>query len=852
MSEKEFVHVKLEELFQLKTTINWRFLESGKGAQKIENVAQIIAGRIILWLGLVIEFGIVISEIVQNYYLRRLFDVSSFEAFVFWLILLITLFALYLLRDREWFTDRPHSKTLYQLIDKITAGKQKDDIELTDYLTHELIWVFDYVLNLEKVNYLGGLWQRILKMPKAQGLLFRLGLSADQFDIGILERASSMDDVKTTLREILVSSFEIAYRDQSKYISEEIITFVYIQKFFRDHLLQYNITDQDINGIGLWLTNEAKKRKYIEDWRNEISLKPKSAVNRAYTSRYAPTLYQYARDFTMEVIAGNFQISIARNRELDQLITSLEKGSKSAVLVIGEPGVGKTTLIKSLAVRMVVEDVPPKLKDMRLVGFDFNKAYTQSHHIDSFKEKLRAVFEEVAQSKNTVLVLDNINQLLNIRKELAGEIANIIVDSYESFSVRLIATTNRSQFVQYIRPTRALAAIFSTVEMAIPSDEVATQIVFDEVPGIEGEYRVKTSYAAVKASVELSHKIAHDRVLPDRAIDILKETVVKFKDYAGHRPIGYDEVAKTISDKVGISLGSISQDESAKLVRLEEEMHKRVIDQEEAIKAVAEALRRARSGLADDKKPIASFLFYGPTGVGKTEVAKTVAAVYYGSEERMARIDMSEYNEEENMARLIGYTSDQGAFEGGFLTEPIHENPFSLVLLDEIDKANPKVLDLFLQMLDEGYIYDGMGRKIDFANTIIIATSNAGSDVIAALLEKQKAYEEVTQSALEELKKVFRIEFLNRFSKIIMFKSLTRQHTKLIARKFVDQVKEKLHSKGILLEYDEGLLERLADMGYSPVFGAREMKRTVQEEVENKVANLIVSGEVKAGGTVRL
>jgi ATP-dependent Clp protease ATP-binding subunit ClpC len=324
----------------------------------------------------------------------------------------------------------------------------------------------------------------------------------------------------------------------------------------------------DFEGIRLWLVNEAQKQNYVEIWKDKVSIKPRSTVNRAYTSRFTPTLNAYSRDFTNSVVQGEFTVSLARGRELSKLINLLEKGEKSAVMVVGEPGVGKTTLVKNLAVRMVVEDAPKKLQDKRLVGFDFNKAFSNSKNIESFKKKLRKVFEETAQSHNVILVLDNFNQLLNLRQELAGEISNIIVDAFDAYSFRMIATTDQSQFVRFIRPHRALASIFSEVEMGIPSDEVATQIVIDEVPKIENEYNVRISYSAVKASIELSHKFSYDRVLPDKAIDLLKETVVSFKNLAGKKPIEYDEVAGVVSSKVGVSLGSISQDESNKLVQL--------------------------------------------------------------------------------------------------------------------------------------------------------------------------------------------------------------------------------------------------------------------------------------------
>jgi ATP-dependent Clp protease ATP-binding subunit ClpC len=796
---------------KMNLSVDWKYLVAGKGLRKVENILQVVVGRILLWLVFIIEIGIIVSEFTKQHYLSRIIRAEGTSGLAFWLFACLFLYSLYLLRDRERFLDKARSKNLNTLRGDLLKGNQYPKIEVTDYFNHSTLWLFDYATNLSSSNYLEEFFKKLFKLPKAAEVIERLGLTASDLNLNQVAPSSIEARKAEVLKEIIVEGFSFSYQNGLKYVSEEAIAFVAIQKFFLNHLQQFNIISKDLEGIKLWLRNEATKRKYVEDWQSRVSIKPKTTVNRAYTSRFTPTLNEYARDFTNGVIQGDFRIS-----------------------------------------RMVVEDVPPKLEDMRLVGFDFNKAFSASKNIESFKKKLRKIFDEVSQAKNVVLVLDNFNQLLNLRKELAGEVANIIIDSFDSSTLRMIATCDRSQFIRFIRPNRALAGLFSHVEMVIPSDEVATQIAIDEVPGIEKEYDVKIAFSAVKASIELSHKVSYDRVLPDKALQLLKETVVNFKGLAGKKPIEYDEVAKVVSSKVGVKLGSITEDESKKLAGLEERMHKRVIDQEESIKAVSGALRRSRSGLTQDGKPVASFLFFGPTGVGKTEVAKTVAEVYFGNEEKMVRVDMSEYHEEENLKRLIGFTSPQGSFEGGFLTEPVHQNPFSLVLLDEIDKANPKVLDLFLQVLDEGYLDDGLGRKVDFSNTIIITTSNAGSSVIAGLLEKGENYENVRIRAIEELKKVFKIEFLNRFDKIIMFKPLSRSDVKQVARKFVEQVRLKLLDKGITLEYDDILLERLAKLGYNPVFGAREMRRVVQEEVENKIAEMIVSGKVKAGGVVRL
>ena len=334
--------------------------------------------------------------------------------------------------------------------------------------------------------------------------------------------------------------------------------------------------------------------------------------------------------------------------------------------------------------------------------------------------------------------------------------------------------------------------------------------------------------------------------MPDKGIDLLEEACVSARS-TGLKFIDANTVDQLLTQKIGVNVGSISSNESENLLRLADEMHKRVVGQDEAINAVSSAIKRSRSGLTSTKRPIASFMFFGPTGVGKTEVAKTLADVYYGDEKFMIRVDMSEYQEQENLNRLIGYTDEQGNFIGGFLTESVRAKPFSLVLLDEIEKANKKVLDLFLQVLDEGTLNDGMGRKVDFTNTIIIMTSNVGSSKIAELVLKGEKYHEVEKEVMTELRNFFRIEFLNRFDKLIMFKPLTKIEVEQVVEIMLRNIKKNLLLKGINVVWNDQTREELAVAGFSPMYGARELRRVLQEQVEDKLADLIIKGQLKSG-----
>lgn len=758
------------------------------------------------------------------------------------------LYGSYLVRNKNRFDAKPEQKDLQELLAAI-QHKHIKRFELENVFTVEVVQMLDEIYAKYKSYFLAAISDYMITVSPARVVMQqRLGVDIWAFKhkaIDYFQHVSTNFDAiaQDFFRDLLEKALAI----EAKKIDEEIIFISLVSTYWKDLLRSFSVTQVEVEGVLLWLKNKQKKAKYLTKWERLSKLKPRGAINRAYTSRATPTLDTFARDFTSESVQKSFTVSIGRESEMKSILSILERNTNAAGLLIGEPGVGKTHFLKYLATRMVVEDVPKVIQDSRLVVIDLNVIFTKTGSLEEFKQTLQKMLEEVVMSGNLIIVLEDFSQILSIRTEGKLEVVNTIINMITQYNIKVIATTTQESFAQYIKPIKSLAALFTVVELKEPSQTISLQLLIDKSAELEKNQGVSIQLSALKRIVEYSHRFDYERVMPDKGFALLEDAVVE----AGKRDLTIVDSAiidELLSQKVGVKVGDISADESQLLANLEAQMHKRVIGQEEAIKAVSAALRRARSGLHSGTKPLASFLFFGPTGVGKTEVAKTLTSTYYGDENLMIRLDMSEYQEALNLDRLIGYSDATGRFQGGFLTEAIRQRPFSLVLLDELEKANPKVLDLFLQVLDEGHITDGMGRDIDFTNSIIIATSNAGSKQIADLFDQGLDYQGVLSNVTTELRNNFRVEFLNRFDRVIMFKPLNKfNEVEQIVEIMLNKVKQRLVNQGMDMSWNDFTITQLAEKGISKIYGARELKRVIQEEIEDELANYIVSKQLVPG-----
>jgi ATP-dependent Clp protease ATP-binding subunit ClpC len=633
-------------------------------------------------------------------------------------------------------------------------------------------------------------------------------------------------------------------------------------------------------------------------------------------SANTPTLDSLARDLTSIAREGSLDPVIGRSKEIQRVIEVLSRRTKNNPVLIGEPGVGKTAIAEGLAQQIVNNEVPEILRDKRVMTLDMGTVVAGTKYRGEFEDRLKKVMDEIRQAGNIILFIDELHTLIGAGgAEGAIDASNILKPSLARGELQCIGATTLDEYRKYIEKDAALERRFQPIRVDEPTAEESIRILEGLRDRYEAHHRVSITDEAIKAAVKLSDRYISDRFLPDKAIDLideagskvrlrsyttppnlkelevkleevrkekdsavqsqefekaaslrdteqrlreqLEETKKTWKEKQGkeNNEVTVEDIASVVSSWTGVPVSKLAETETAKLLNLEELLHSRIIGQEEAVKAVSKAVRRARAGLKDPKRPIGSFVFLGPTGVGKTELARALAEAMFGDEDAMIRIDMSEYMEKHSTSRLVGSPPGYvGYEEGGQLTEKVRRKPYSVILLDEIEKAHPDVFNILLQVLEDGRLTDSKGRTVDFRNTVLIMTSNVGAEALKRnkyvgfnIQDGEHDYKDMKSKVMEELKKAFRPEFLNRIDEIIVFHALERKHLNEIVTLLSDQLIKRLKEQDISIELTAAAKEKISQEGYDPEYGARPLRRAIQKHIEDRLSEELLKGTLLTG-----
>ena len=765
-----------------------------------------------------------------------LFLTSGFDHLC-WLGILLALFLI----DRLFHFKQ--AKYHLSRIKKIHPSNKK--INLADFLTSAAFNVIEEAQSqsiLIKEDFEILLLKEILRRRDIQKTFQRLEISLPEFYKKLEEYLKNSVSQSPQIEKLVLAAYQEAAAAREDFIEPRNILVALatnggsnIAKLFN----LFSLTADDLRGALIfsryrWLP--ATLGGFI---RRPFNLRNR-AVNRSWTSRPTPTLDKFSQDLTNLARAEEIGFLIGHEEEYQRLINILSRPTKPAVLLVGEPGIGKSTLINHLAYRIIKDRVPAALFDKRLISLELNSLVAQAKP-EELSGRLKKIIEEIISAGNIVLYIPDIDNLVKTSGEFFLSAGDILLPAIKAGAFPVIGATYPREYRQLIEPQSDFSAAFEIIRIEEVSETDALKILIYESLLLEKQTRVKIKFGAIKQAVVLAHRYLRVKPLPASADEVLKEALTNVQNQR-RKILEINDVVAIVESRTKIPVQTAGTQETEKLLNLEKLIHQRLINQEEAVKAVSQALREYRSGLARRGGPIATFLFIGPTGVGKTELSKILTQLQFGSSELMIRFDMSEYQDKQQSNKMLGT-----------LTEAVSQKPYSLILLDEFEKSHPDILNLFLQVFDEGRLTDNLGRLVDFTNTIIIATSNAHSEFIKSEIEQGKTMETITDELKKKLTDYFKPELLNRFSKIIVFRSLKLEEIKAIAKLNLDElVKTLSETHSIELRFGEMVVQKVAELGFSPVFGARPLRQVIAENIRSVLAEKILRQEISRGDMVEI
>lgn len=749
--------------------------------------------------------------------------------------------------------------------------------------------------------------------------LHAIGLGADKIRAEVESLIGKGNEVSQTIhytpraKKVIELSMDEARKLGHSYVGTEHILLGLIRE-------GEGVAARVLNNLGVSL-NKARQQVLQLLGSSESGGSQNGRNTQSNNNASTPTLDSLARDLTSIAKEGNIDPVIGREKEIERVIQVLSRRTKNNPVLIGEPGVGKTAVAEGLAQQIVQNEVPEILRDKRVMTLDMGTVVAGTKYRGEFEDRLKKVMEEIRQANNVILFIDELHTLIGAGgAEGAIDASNILKPSLARGELQCIGATTLDEYRKYIEKDAALERRFQPIQVDEPSVEESIQILQGLRDRYEAHHRVTITDEAIEAAAKLSDRYITDRFLPDKAIDLIDEaaskvrlrsyttppnlkeleqqleevrkekdaavqsqefekaaalrddeqklkkelevTETKWKEKQGQEnsEVTVEDIASVVSTWTGVPVSALTKDESERLLHMEDILHDRLIGQEEAVKAVSKAIRRARAGLKDPKRPIGSFIFLGPTGVGKTELARALAESMFGDEDAMIRIDMSEYMEKHATSRLVGSPPGYvGYEEGGQLTEKVRRKPYSVVLLDEVEKAHPEVFNILLQVLEDGRLTDSKGRTVDFRNTVLIMTSNVGANELKrnkyvgfSLGDEEQNYKDMRSKVTTELKKAFRPEFLNRIDETIVFHSLEKKHMKNIVELMVKELQKRLTEQEIDFVLSDKAIEKIANEGFDPEYGARPLRRSIQKNVEDLLSEELLKETIKKGEKVTI
>jgi len=651
--------------------------------------------------------------------------------------------------------------------------------------------------------------------------------------------------------EVIDYSFQMAKENNSRYVEIEHLFLSLIENTpnIKTILSIFGSDLEIIKGTTFWIVEEREKlsKKYM--WQDDFVTPLMGGIGKGMLGRVTPNLDSVSVDITKQVKAGGVQDIVGREEEIKKISEILD-GDKNDILIVGEPGVGKTSIIKGVAYKIMNGTEYKTLKNKRVVNLEIGSLLSESKESGNIADKITKILKEIEISGDIILFIDEMQNIVTGMGEKEGNestILSMLENHISKPRIRIIGAVSMENYRKYIEPNEAVSRLFQIIKIDETSKEQTIKILKSISNKYEKQHGILITYPALISCIELSEKLIGNRVLPDKAIDILERASTSVKNST--RILNSEAISEEISKMTDIPVTEIGKDEADKLLNIGEKMKSKVIGQDHAIDKIKIALQRSRTRMRDETKPIASFLFVGMTGVGKTETAKALAENYFGDEKRMIRLDMSEYQQIDSINRIIGSPDGNSS---GTLTEKVRDKPFSLILIDEIEKAHPNIILTFLQMLDEGRLTDTTGNEVDFTNTIIIATSNVGTKTIQDMHQQGKNYEEIQNATLLEVRNKFAPELLNRFTSIIVFNPLTKDNLRDITKLMLERVKTMAKEKGIEIDFKPELIEELIKKGYSPEWGARPLARVIEDSVESYIAIKLLKKEINPGDRIML